>query len=146
MNDLIVYIIIAIVINIIIFLICREIVCWYFKINERIGLQEETNGLLRQILSGMKEPGNGSVVSAREKSISGPATTITPNLNREETIKASELNFTEKMHFDVLRFSEEEVIVLSKNGREFEIISQANWEKMLENGEASQYFRVLVNE
>jgi hypothetical protein len=32
------------------FLICRELFCWYWKINTRIKLQEETNSMLRQLL------------------------------------------------------------------------------------------------
>lgn len=28
----------------------REIVCWYYKINERIDLQKETNRLLRKMV------------------------------------------------------------------------------------------------
>lgn len=30
--------------------VIREIVCWYFKINERIDLQKETNKLLIKII------------------------------------------------------------------------------------------------
>ena len=44
------FIIIWIVVIILLFLLCREIICWYYKINERITLQTETNELLKQIL------------------------------------------------------------------------------------------------
>ena len=44
------FIIIWIVVVIILFLLCREIICWYYKINERITLQTETNELLKKIL------------------------------------------------------------------------------------------------
>lgn len=44
------FIIIWIVVVILLFLLCREIICWYYKINERITLQTETNELLKQIL------------------------------------------------------------------------------------------------
>ena len=94
----------------------------------------------------MKETGNGSVVSAREKSISGPVNPITPNPDREETIKRSDLKLTEKMHLDVLRFSKDEVVVMSKKDNKFEILSQAGWTEMVDNGEASEYLRVLVDE
>ena len=36
---------------IIIFLICREFFCWYWKINRIVALMEEQNSLLRQQLS-----------------------------------------------------------------------------------------------
>ncbi len=32
-------------------LVCRELVCWYYKINEKIKLQKKTNELLEQILN-----------------------------------------------------------------------------------------------
>ena len=32
-----------------IFLVCREIVCWYAKINERVNLREEQVELLKEI-------------------------------------------------------------------------------------------------
>jgi len=38
----------ALGIIILIFLICREIVCWYWKINIRIAMVEETNSILQQ--------------------------------------------------------------------------------------------------
>lgn len=44
------FIIIWIVVVILLFLLCREIICWYYKINERITLQTETNELLKKIL------------------------------------------------------------------------------------------------
>jgi hypothetical protein len=40
---------ITIGISIIIFLICRELVCWYFKINKRVEILEEQNELLKKI-------------------------------------------------------------------------------------------------
>lgn len=39
----------AFAVLLIIILICREIVSWYWKINQRIGLQEESNRLLYRI-------------------------------------------------------------------------------------------------
>lgn len=32
------------------FLLLREVFCWYSKINERLKLQQETNALLKKIL------------------------------------------------------------------------------------------------
>jgi hypothetical protein len=45
--------VIVIIVFVILFLIGREIFCWYCKINERISLQNNTNELLQQILSKM---------------------------------------------------------------------------------------------
>lgn len=41
----------VIAILIILFLLLREVVMWYWKINERIKLQKETNDLLAKLLS-----------------------------------------------------------------------------------------------
>ena len=43
-------IIIALLIAIVLFLLLREVNCWYFKINKRIELMEETNELLRLLI------------------------------------------------------------------------------------------------
>ena len=41
------YILISIAVFILVFLICREIVCWYFKINKTITVLEEIRDLLK---------------------------------------------------------------------------------------------------
>ena len=35
---------------VVVFLILREVVCWYFKINERVKLQSEINAIHKEIL------------------------------------------------------------------------------------------------
>ncbi len=55
MSEPIVGILTALVILIIIFLIIRELVMWYWKINERIELQKETNELLKKLIEKQKE-------------------------------------------------------------------------------------------
>lgn len=47
------------------FLVIREWVCWYAKINERIALQHRTNGLLEAILENMSEGNTGQVTVKR---------------------------------------------------------------------------------
>lgn len=51
MEKIIVPLIVGIVILIILFLVLREVACWYWKINERIALQNDTNKLLKNILN-----------------------------------------------------------------------------------------------
>ena len=43
-------VVIAIAIALAIFLICRELVCWYNKTNRKIALLERQNALLEEIL------------------------------------------------------------------------------------------------
>jgi hypothetical protein len=40
------------------FLICREILCWYYKINQRITIQTETNNLLKELINLNKKGNN----------------------------------------------------------------------------------------
>jgi preprotein translocase subunit SecF len=47
-----------IVIIMIVILLVRHLVCWYWKINERVKLQEEMNVTLKAILSELKEMNN----------------------------------------------------------------------------------------
>lgn len=41
--------IIFLIVTIVIFLICRELVCWYWKQNEQVALLKEIRDLLKQI-------------------------------------------------------------------------------------------------
>lgn len=50
MYESVVAFIIGLGLLIVLFLICREVVCWYNKTNERLKLEQERNELLRQIL------------------------------------------------------------------------------------------------
>jgi hypothetical protein len=50
-KDNLIWILIGVIVGlIIIFLICRELVCWYWKINKRITLMEEQNELLSNLI------------------------------------------------------------------------------------------------
>lgn len=49
MEQVIITLVVSLAVLIVIFLIFREIVCWYWKINERIRLQHKTNYLLGKI-------------------------------------------------------------------------------------------------
>ncbi len=77
LNDSITIFVIAIAVFIILFLALREVNCWYWKINERIGLQKETNSLLQKMLLSNAQPperviikntktGDGKIVSYEE--------------------------------------------------------------------------------
>ena len=43
---------------VVLFLIMREILCWYYKINQRITIQTETNNLLKELISLNKKGNN----------------------------------------------------------------------------------------
>jgi hypothetical protein len=50
-NDIWSIIIVVIIVVFIVFLICRKLVCWYWKINKLVALMEEQNLLLKNIES-----------------------------------------------------------------------------------------------
>jgi len=54
MENVLLTIIIVIVILMVVFLVLREVNCWYWKINERISLQQEQNFILKKILKELK--------------------------------------------------------------------------------------------
>jgi hypothetical protein len=62
-------IIIVVIVFIVIFLILREVNCWYWKINERISLMNEQNDLLRKLISGSKSPEKVDVKAITEKPV-----------------------------------------------------------------------------
>ena len=53
-GEVFIYLILGIVILFGLFLLLRELNCWYWKINRRIELQERTNDLLNKILEEMR--------------------------------------------------------------------------------------------
>ncbi len=55
MDNILSIILIVIVITIVVFLILREVNCWYWKINERVNLQYKEVDGLKQILNELKE-------------------------------------------------------------------------------------------
>jgi hypothetical protein len=50
MSEMITPILIAIVVAVLLFLVLREVFCWYNKVNERIANQKEIISLLRRII------------------------------------------------------------------------------------------------
>jgi hypothetical protein len=55
MGEAISWIILWVIVVVVLWLLLRELVCWYYKINERITLQKETNELLKKLLQKMSE-------------------------------------------------------------------------------------------
>lgn len=66
------------------FLLLRELNCWYWKINERIDLQKEQNQLLRQIL-------NKSGISTLKSTTSFENSEQSKEVNTESELKKSSI-------------------------------------------------------
>jgi len=63
-------IIISVVVFVAVFLILREVFCWYWKINERISLQQEQNGILKKILRELERQSDQGTTPRDEKNTS----------------------------------------------------------------------------
>lgn len=72
MENAIVTVLVIVVVLLLLFLILREVMCWYWKVNERILLQKETNRLLRKLI---------------DNNESNPKTESTSSVNKEKISK-----------------------------------------------------------
>jgi hypothetical protein len=59
--------IVALLVLIVVFLLCREIVCWYWKLNKIVANQEDQAAILQAILKEMQElnKAQGAAVAAQ---------------------------------------------------------------------------------
>lgn len=78
--------IITLIVLIIIFLICRELICWYYKINEMINIQNQQNSILNDILTQLKS--KPSIIDSSYKNDS-----LSSSISSEGRI----IKFTEKV-------------------------------------------------
>ena len=95
-------ILIAVIVLVLVFLLLREVNCWYWKINKRIELMQVQNDLLRNLLSENKSQG----VSNKEKTIQKPqeddvktykSNTITFRHKITKNVETVDLDYWEKM-------------------------------------------------
>ena len=59
----------ALAVCIILFLLCREILCWYWKINKMVSNQEEIIRLLRKIADESNAPVNDKKLGEEKRNI-----------------------------------------------------------------------------
>jgi|GEM_PF-1492783 len=95
-------ILIAVIVLVLVFLLLREVNCWYWKINERIELMEVQNDLLRNLLS----ENNLQVLSDKDKTNQKPqednvktykSNTITFRHKITQNVETVDLDYWEKM-------------------------------------------------
>ena len=95
-------ILIAVIVLVLVFLLLREVNCWYWKINKRIELMQVQNDLLRNILSESKP----QVFSNNEKTNQKPqednvkthkSNTITFRHKITKNVETVDLDYWEKM-------------------------------------------------
>ena len=62
-------VLIVLLICVIIFIICRELLCWYYKINKMVSNQEEIIRLLKKIANENNAPTNETKLGEQKKRI-----------------------------------------------------------------------------
>ena len=68
MDNAVSTVLIVVVILVVVFLILREVNCWYWKINERVSLQKEQNSILKKILKELNnEPKSKNKKTSQKK-------------------------------------------------------------------------------
>lgn len=60
-------ILMVLIICIIVFIICRELICWYYKINKMVSNQDEIIRLLKKIANESNSPSNNTKLGEEEK-------------------------------------------------------------------------------
>jgi hypothetical protein len=102
MENYLIYVILILVIAFAIFLILRELNCWYWKINKRINLMEETNKLLKALVEANKiefvsEPNpQGNVDESRDMKKQFNATEVTIKYKRTNKIERVSIDYWKK--------------------------------------------------
>lgn len=62
-------ILMILLICIIVFIICRELICWYYKINKMVSNQEEIIRLLKKIANESNTPSNDTKLGEDKKGV-----------------------------------------------------------------------------
>ena len=130
--------IIVLVVAFVLFLILRELNCWYWKINQRISLMEEQNLLLKKIFSNL-------VPSSSNEIDSNPAS------NNVDTIESNKINLNNLVNdvFDNLSEKEKQkvdefikygiykghILAIHRISRDIHRFNPNEWEKLIKEGE-----------
>lgn len=62
-------VLIVLLICVIIFIVCRELLCWYYKINKMVSNQEEIIRLLKKIANESNTPTNNTKLGDEKKGV-----------------------------------------------------------------------------
>ena len=114
-SDVIVYFVIAIAIIVAIFLILREVMCWYWKINQNLHLQEEQIKLQKQTINLLEKIVN---ISVKESTGNGKNEFDSKNIS-DQNVNPEKLTKeeTETVEAKISELKENEYIVIHTNSR-----------------------------
>jgi hypothetical protein len=100
MERIILTVLIILAILIVVFLILREVTCWYLKINERVSLLDEQNSVLKEILSNLKSMStlNSSDNIIRDQEIKLTIKDPEQELKNEDLMEKYKITFQQDMY------------------------------------------------
>lgn len=137
MDDLspVMFLVGILIVFLLLFLVFRELNCWYWKINKRIELSEEHNLLLKKILQHI----------SNEKEISsttGDYSDIAIGLgNGYDSLSVKEKREADK--FVAYGFKPGDRLVINKKTREIDRFDEKEWNEILKNNQKDSWIIIL---
>lgn len=137
----------VILLSVVIFLIFREVFCWYWKINERVELQKRQNTLLESILAELKNESQSSFFQTEDgNNVNTKVNKVSKKggSRNEEMIFDIELTTNEQKEVDAyvnFGIKSGELLVINKNTRKIEKLTNKEWEKL----DQSQWIILIEN-
>lgn len=142
-------IIIAVIVFVVIFLILREVNCWYWKINERISLMNEQNDLLRKLISGSKYPEKVEVGPSTEKPIENQSEEtknyVAPKNEAQNKLSGvpieilDKLSSAKKYKLERLMDDMEKSDIIVYHDNTVKLISKERWDDIVSSGASDKY-------
>ena len=144
--DFTLIIIISIIALVVIFLLLRELNCWYWKINERIELAKRQNLLLEKILQ-------YHIGEITYNNTDSPDSTfiekdnITSSFSQQEKTIYESLSYQEKLEADkFIRYglSKGDKLVINKISRKIDRFDEKEWAEILKKSEQTEW--IIISE
>lgn len=139
MDSAISTILIVIAILAIIFLILREVMCWYWKINDRISLQKEQNLILKRILDELRNEPKTKKKTHTKKETNNYTSNSLDNEEADEVIENEDIIYDieitdeEQKQVDAfIKFglNPGQRIVINRNSRKIDRLDDVEWNKV----------------
>lgn len=128
------------IVSIAFFLLVREILCWYWKINQSISIQQDIlnaletqNTILKKTLEYQtnQQQSTSTKIETEKKNI---------DTNKEEIIKFSEKEEIEIAKFLKFGLKTGERLVIHKQTRKIDRFNEEEWNKILKKFEQDEWF------
>ena len=131
MNDSLSISLVILIILIVVFIILREVNCWYWKINKRIDLLEKQNLLIEKILNHLKGISPSEIKENDQKHSDEATNRAVSNLSDEER--------REYDKFIKFGLKDGEKIVIHKKKRKIDRFTEEEWNGILYKNQENEW-------